>query len=358
MEEQRILAINPGSTSTKIAVYQGSKSVFLKNIKHTAEELQPFKKIVDQFSFRKEIILKELEAADIRIDLITAVVGRGGLVKPIESGVYEVNEQMIKDLHISKLGEHASNLGGLIANDIAQSLEGARAFIADPVVVDEMEDVARYTGHPKFIRHSIFHALNQKAIARKYSKSVDTPYNELNLIITHLGGGISVGAHRKGKVIDVNNALDGDGPFSPERTGTLPCGQVAKLCFSGEYTHEQVKKMIKGEGGLVAYLGTNDAYDVEMRVKDGDEEAKKVHDAIAYQLGKEIGSLSTVLKGEVDAIILTGGMAYDKLLVDYIKNMVQFIAPVIVYPGEDEMEALAMNGLMVMKGEVEPKIYK
>lgn len=358
MEEQRILAINPGSTSTKIAVYQGSKSVFLKNIKHTAEELQPFKKIVDQFSFRKEIILKELEAADIRIELITAVVGRGGLVKPIESGVYEVNEQMIKDLHISKLGEHASNLGGLIANNIAQSLEGARAFIADPVVVDEMEDVARYTGHPKFIRHSIFHALNQKAIARKYSKSVDTPYNELNLIITHLGGGISVGAHRKGKVIDVNNALDGDGPFSPERTGTLPCGQVAKLCFSGEYTHEQVKKMIKGEGGLVAYLGTNDAYDVEMRVKDGDEEAKKVHDAIAYQLGKEIGSLSTVLKGEVDAIILTGGMAYDKLLVDYIKNMVQFIAPVIVYPGEDEMEALAMNGLMVMKGEVEPKIYK
>ncbi len=358
MEEQRILAINPGSTSTKIAVYQGSKSVFLKNIKHTAEELQPFKKIVDQFSFRKEIILKELEAADIRIDLITAVVGRGGLVKPIESGVYEVNEQMIKDLHISKLGEHASNLGGLIANDIAQSLEGARAFIADPVVVDEMEDVARYTGHPKFIRHSIFHALNQKAIARKYSKSVDTPYNELNLIIAHLGGGISVGAHKKGKVIDVNNALDGDGPFSPERTGTLPCGQVAKLCFSGEYTHEQVKKMIKGEGGLVAYLGTNDAYDVEMRVKDGDEEAKKVHDAIAYQLGKEIGSLSTVLKGEVDAIILTGGMAYDKLLVDYIKNMVQFIASVIVYPGEDEMEALAMNGLMVMKGEVEPKIYK
>ncbi|MFP4024463.1 MAG: butyrate kinase [Thiohalospira sp.] len=358
MEDQRILAINPGSTSTKIAVYQGSKSVFLKNIKHSAEELQPFRKIVDQFSFRKDIILKELEAADIRIDLIKAVVGRGGLVKPIESGVYEVNEQMIKDLHISKLGEHASNLGGLIAHDIAQSLKGARAFIADPVVVDEMEDVARFTGHPKFIRHSIFHALNQKAIARKYSKSVDKPYNELNLIIAHLGGGISVGAHRKGRVIDVNNALDGDGPFSPERTGTLPCGQVAKLCFSGEYTHEQVKKMIKGEGGLVAYLGTNDAYEVEMRVKDGDEEAKKVHDALAYQLGKEIGSLSTVLKGEVDAIILTGGMAYDKLLVDYIKNMVQFIAPVVVYPGEDEMEALAMNGLMVMKGEVEPKIYK
>ncbi len=358
MDEQRILAINPGSTSTKIAVFQGSKSIFLKNIKHSAEDLQDFKSIIDQFSFRKDIILKELKDAEIRIDLITAIVGRGGLVKPIESGVYEVNEAMIKDLHESKLGEHASNLGGLIANEIAQDLGTARAFIADPVVVDEMEDVARFTGHPKFVRHSIFHALNQKATARKYAKSVDKPYEELNLIVAHLGGGISVGAHKKGRVIDVNNALDGDGPFSPERTGTLPCGQVAKLCFSGEYTHDQVKKMIKGEGGFVAYLGTNDAYEVEMKVKDGDEEAKKVHDAIAYQLGKEVGSLATVLKGEVDAILFTGGMAYDKGLINYIKEMVSFIAPVVVYPGEDEMEALAMNGFMVMKGEVEPKIYK
>ena len=357
MEEQRILAINPGSTSTKIAVFQGSKSVFLKNIKHTSEELKPFNSIVEQFSFRKDIILKELKDAGIEIDLITAVVGRGGLVKPIESGVYEVNDALITDLRESKLGEHASNLGGLIASDIAKSLDNARAFIADPVVVDELEDVARYTGHPKFVRHSIFHALNQKAIARKYAKSVDKPYEELNLIIAHLGGGISVGAHKTGRVIDVNNALDGEGPFSPERVGTLPCGQVAKLCFSGEYTHDEVKKMIKGEGGFVAYLGTNDAYDVEMRVKDGDAEAKKIHDAIAYQLGKEIGSLSAVLKGKVDAIIFTGGMAYDKILIDYIKQMVDFIAPVVVYPGEDEMEALAMNGYMVLKGEVEPKVY-
>ncbi|MCG8410437.1 MAG: butyrate kinase [Bacteroidales bacterium] len=357
MEEQRILAINPGSTSTKIAVFQGSKSVFLKNIKHTSEELKPFNSIVEQFSFRKDIILKELKDAGIEIDLITAVVGRGGLVKPIESGVYEVNDALITDLRESKLGEHASNLGGLIASDIAKSLDNARAFIADPVVVDELEDVARYTGHPKFVRHSIFHALNQKAIARKYAKSVDKPYEELNLIIAHLGGGISVGAHKTGRVIDVNNALDGEGPFSPERVGTLPCGQVAKLCFSGEYTHDEVKKMIKGEGGFVAYLGTNDAYDVEMRVKDGDAEAQKIHDAIAYQLGKEIGSLSAVLKGKVDAIIFTGGMAYDKILIDYIKQMVDFIAPVVVYPGEDEMEALAMNGYMVLKGEVEPKVY-
>ena len=357
MEEQRILAINPGSTSTKIAVYQGSKSIFLKNIKHSSEELKPFKKIAEQFGFRKEIILRELKEAEIRIDLITAVVGRGGLVKPIESGVYEVNERLIHDLHESKLGEHASNLGGLIANDIANSLDNARAFIADPVVVDEMEDVARYTGHPKFVRHSIFHALNQKAIARKHAKAIDKPYKELNLIIAHLGGGISVGAHHKGRVIDVNNALDGDGPFSPERTGTLPCGQVAQLCFSGEYTHDEVKKIIKGEGGFVSYLGTNDAYSVEMKIKDGDTEAKKIHDALAYQLSKEIGSLSTVLKGKVDAILLTGGMAYDKTLVDYVKKMVAFIAPVSVYPGEDEMEALAMNGRSVMNGEVEPQVY-
>ena len=357
MDEQRILAINPGSTSTKIAVYQGSKSIFLKNIKHTAEELKPYPNIIDQFAFRKDIILKELEEAEIRIDLISAIVGRGGLVKPIESGVYEVNDELIKDLHESKLGEHASNLGGLIANEIAQSLGNARAFIADPVVVDEMEDVARYTGHPKFVRHSIFHALNQKAIARKYAKSIDKPYEELNLIVAHLGGGISVGAHKKGRVIDVNNALDGDGPFSPERTGTLPCGQVATLCFSGEYTHDQVKKMIKGEGGFVSYLETNDAYEVEMKVKDGDEKAKMVHDAISYQLGKEVGSLAAVLKGEVDAILFTGGMAYDKIIIEYIKEMVGFIAPVVVYPGEDEMEALAMNGYMVLQGEVEPKVY-
>ena len=358
MEEQRILAINPGSTSTKIAVYQGSKSIFLKNIKHTSDELRPFIKIVDQFSFRKGIILNELKDADIRIDLITAIVGRGGLVKPIESGVYEVNEQMIQDLKESKLGEHASNLGGLIAHDIAQSLKSARAFIADPVVVDEMEDVARFAGHPSFIRHSIFHALNQKAIARKYAKSIDKPYEELNLIVAHLGGGISVGAHKLGRVIDVNNALDGEGPFSPERSGTLPCGQVAKLCFSGKYTHDEIKKMIKGEGGFVAYLGTNDAHEVEIRVQNGDNEAKRIHDAIAYQLGKEIGSLSAVLKGEIDAILLTGGMAYDKLAVNYIREMIGFLAPVVIYPGEDEMEALAMNGRMVMLGEIEPKIYK
>ena len=358
MEEYKILAINPGSTSTKIAVYRNAKSTFLKNIKHSSENLKDFDKIADQFHFRKDVILNELKNADLDIDQISAVVGRGGLVKPIESGVYEVNEAMKNDLKDSPLGEHASNLGGLIASDIAASLPNARAFIADPVVVDEMEDVARITGHPEFKRHSIFHALNQKAIARAHAKSIDKNYEDLNLIVAHLGGGISVGAHKKGKVIDVNNALDGDGPFSPERSGDLPVGQLAKLCFSGKYTLDDIKKMIKGNGGLVAYLGTNDAYEVEMMVRNGNEEAKLIQNALSYQVAKEIGALSVVLKGEVDGILLTGGMAHNPMVVEYIRERVGFLANVSAYPGEDEMKALAANGLRVLKGEEQPKVYK
>lgn len=357
MEEFQILAINPGSTSTKIAVYKNSKSIFLKNIKHTADELKDFSKIAEQFEFRKEIILRELKVADIQIDKISAVVGRGGLIKPIESGVYEVNDAMKEDIKNCIMGEHASNLGALIADNIAKTIPSARAFIADPVVVDELDDVARIAGHPRFKRISIFHALNQKAISRIHAKSLDRKYEELNLIVAHLGGGISVGAHRNGKVVDVNNALDGDGPFSPERSGSLPSGQIAKICFSGEFTYEQVKKMITGQGGLVAHAGTNDAYEIEMKAKAGDEKAKLIQNAMAYNIGKSIGSMAVVLKGKVDAIILTGGIAHNPDLVDYIKDMVGFIAPVAVYPGEDEMAALAMNGLMVLRGEVHPRVY-
>jgi len=358
MEEYKILAINPGSTSTKIAVFRNNKNVFLKNIKHSAEDIAKFKTIADQFGFRKEIILDELKQAGIDVNKISAVVGRGGLLKPIESGVYEVNEAMKNDLRNSIMGEHASNLGALIADDIARSLPSARAFIADPVVVDEMEEVARISGHPKFKRISIFHALNQKAIARLHAKSIDKKYEDLNLIIAHLGGGISVGAHKKGRVIDVNNALDGEGPFSPERAGTVPAGQLAKLCFSGEVTYDEVKKMLTGKGGLVAHAGTNDAYEIELKSRSGDAKAKLLQDAMAYNIAKYIGSMAAVLKGEVDAIILTGGIAHNPDLVEYIKSMVGFIAPVAVYPGEDEMQALAMNGLMVLKGEVMPKEYK
>ncbi len=358
MEDFKILAINPGSTSTKIAVFRNNKNIFLKNIKHSADDLAKFKTIADQFSFRKEIILEELKQAGIDVNKISAVVGRGGLLKPIESGVYEVNEQMKADLRNSIMGEHASNLGALIADDIARSLPSAKAYIADPVVVDEMEDVARISGHPRFKRISIFHALNQKAIARLHAKSIDKKYEELNLVIAHLGGGISVGAHRQGRVIDVNNALDGDGPFSPERAGTVPAGQLAKLCFSGEVTYDEVKKMLTGKGGLVAHAGTNDAYEIELKARAGDAKAKLLQDAMAYNIGKAIGAMAVVLKGKVDAIILTGGIAHNPDLVDYIKEMVGFIAPVAVYPGEDEMQALAMNGLMVLKGEVMPKEYK
>ena len=358
MEDFRVLAINPGSTSTKIAVYEGNKSIFLKNIKHSAEDLKGFSHIAEQFEFRKDIILRELEAADIRIESIHAVVGRGGLVKPIESGVYLVNDRLKEDLKVGVLGEHASNLGGLIADNIAKSLPNTKAYIADPVVVDELQPVARISGHPKFERVSIFHALNQKAIARIYAKSLDKKYEELNLIVAHLGGGISVGAHHQGRIIDVNNALDGEGPFSPERSGTLPSAALAKLCFSGEYTLAEVKKMITGQGGLVAFMGTNDAYEVEMKAKAGDEKAILIQDAMSYQVAKLIGSMATVLKGKVDGIILTGGIAHNPFLVDYVKDMVNFIAPVVVYPGEDEMQALAMNGLMVLRGEVAPKEYK
>ncbi len=349
-----ILAINPGSTSTKIAVYANDKNIFLKNIKHSAEDLKAFDKITDQFEFRKGVILQELSTAGIELSSIKAIVGRGGLLKPIESGVYQVNEAMKSDLRKGLMGEHASNLGGLIADDIAKVL-GAKAYIADPVVVDELLPVARFAGHSLFSRLSIFHALNQKAIARMYASSVGKKYEDLNLVIAHLGGGISVGAHSNGRVIDVNNALDGEGPFSPERSGTLPAGQLAKLCFSGQYTYDEVKKIINGKGGLVGYTGSNDAYELEMKAIAGDQEAKLLQDAMSYGIGKWIGTMVAVLKGKVDAIILTGGIANNPFVVDYVKDMVSYAAPVIVYPGEDEMAALAMNGLLVMKGEITTK---
>ncbi|MDD3876976.1 MAG: butyrate kinase [Bacteroidales bacterium] len=352
-----ILAINPGSTSTKIAVFENSKQIFLKTIRHSCEDMTHFKKITDQYEFRKNIIIKELEDAKINLKQLKIIVGRGGLVKPIPSGVYIVNETLKEDLRAGILGEHASNLGGLIADDIANLLEDAQAYIADPVVVDELEPLARISGHPDFERISIFHALNQKAIARTHAKQLGEKYEDMNLIVVHLGGGISVGAHKKGKVIDVNQALDGEGPFSPERSGTLPVGALAKACFSGKYTLEEVKKMITGKGGYVAYLGTNDAYEVEKRAENGDKKAILIQDALAYQVAKEIGAMSTVLKGEIHGILLTGGMAYGKPLVDSIKSRIGHLGKVFVYPGEDEMRALAMNGLMIINKEVEPLVY-
>ncbi len=357
MEYIHILAINPGSTSTKIAVYQNVKLVFLKNIRHTVDELKAFEKITDQYEFRKEIIMRELQEAEIDLQLIKAVVGRGGLVKPIESGVYELNDKLIRDLTNSPLGEHASNLGGLIADDIARHLEDARAFIVDPIVVDELNPLARITGHPAFRKKSIFHALNQKAVSREHAQSLMKEYEDMNLIVVHMGGGITVGAHQKGKVIDVNNGLDGDGPFTPERSGALPTGDLITMCFSGQYTKQKIKKMVKGEGGLVAYLGTNSAFEVEKMIREGDEEAKTIYHAMAYQVAKEIGAMSTVLYGDVDGILITGGIANSKYFVNLIIERVHKIAPVHVYPGGDEMKALAMNALMVINEEISPKVY-
>ncbi len=358
MNPIEILVLNPGSTSTKIAVFQNNRPVFQKSIKHSPEDLAPFQRVTDQYEFRKEIILKELIEAGIDISKISIVVGRGGLVKPIESGVYEVNQAMIDDLRSQMAVEHASNLGALIAHDLASKITDARAFIADPIVVDELGELARFAGHPNFQRISVFHALNQKAVARTYASSIGKKYSDLNLIVAHLGGGISVGAHEKGNVVDVNQALDGEGPFSPERSGTLPVGQLISMCFSNEYTQDEIRKMVVGQGGLVAYLGTSAANQIEERIHNGDQYAKVVYEAMAYQVAKEIGACAVVLKGQVDAILITGGIAFNELFIQYLTYRIAWISQIRVFPGEDEMRALALNVLLVINGELEPKIYK
>jgi butyrate kinase len=352
-----ILAINPGSTSTKFGLFNEDVLVFEKTIRHSSSELSRFDCVTDQFHFRKDMIMKELESRGTDLAAIAAVVGRGGLVKPIESGVYKVSQKMIDDLRKGVLGQHASNLGGLIAFDIASSLQSAEAYIVDPVVVDELQPVARISGHPAIERISIFHALNQKAVARRYAVSRNRNYEDLNLIIAHMGGGISIGVHRNGRVIDVNNALDGDGPFSPERSGGLPSGQLIDLCFSGKYTLAALKSMITGNGGMKAYLGTNNFVEVNRRAEEGEQQAVLIREALAYQIGREIGAAAAVLHGKVDAILLTGGLANDESHVERIRSMVDFIAEVVVYHGEDEIKALAFNGLLALDGKTDIKSY-
>ncbi len=353
----RLLIINPGSTSTKIAVYDDESMAFEETLRHSTEEICTFEKIYDQYEFRKNIIVETLEKNNIEISSLDGVVGRGGLLKPIEGGTYNVNEKMLEDLKSGYNGEHASNLGGILAYEIAKEI-GKDAFIVDPVVVDEMIDIARVSGLKGIERKSILHALNQKAVARRYAAETDKEYSDLNLIVAHLGGGVSVGAHENGRVIDVNNALDGEGPFSPERAGSLPVGEMVKLCFSGKYTLDEVKKMLKGQGGLVSYLDTNDGREVSEKIANGDKYAELIYGAMAYQVAKEIGALAAVLHGKVDAIILTGGIAYDKEFVSWIEKRVSFISKVIVYAGEDELQALAEGGLRVIRGEETAKVYK
>lgn len=355
--DKKILVINPGSTSTKIAVFHNRKQIFLINIKHAQDELFRFKKIADQFEFRKSTIIDELKKSNIDILKMNIIVGRGGLLKPIEGGVYRVNDAMIRNIH-NPMGEHESNLGGLIAKEIANYIgNGVEAIIVDPTCVDEMEDIARISGIPELPRRSLLHTLNQRAVARTYSREINRPYEEINLIVAHMGGGISVGAHCKGRIIDVNNGLNGDGPFSPERSGGVPSGQLVELCFSGKYTKDEIMRKLKGSGGLIAYLGTSNAVDIEKSIEAGDKQAELIYMAMAYQVAKEIASLSAVLKGEVDGILLTGGIAYGKMITDEITERVKHLGPVHVYPGENEMEALAMYGFMVLNKEIEPKEY-
>ena len=346
----KILVINPGSTSTKIGVYEDETQVLVETLRHSAEEIGKYATIFDQFEFREEVILKVLADKNFDIKTLDAVVGRGGLLRPVEGGTYAVDEAMLNDLKTGYMGrQHASNLGGILANKIAESLS-IPAFIVDPVVVDELQDVARISGMPEIERASIFHALNQKAVARRYAAEKGKDYDDVNLIVVHLGGGVSVGAHKNGRVIDVNNALDGEGPLSPERSGGVPVGSLVELCYSGKFTLEEMKKKITGRGGMVAYLNTNDFIEIEKKALAGEKEYKLLFDAFIYQVAKEIGKNAAVLSGNIDAVILTGGIAYSKPVVQGISEMVSFIAPIVVYPGEDELLALAQGGLRVMKG--------
>ncbi len=351
-----LLIINPGSTSTKIAVYDGEREVLSENIAHPAEELAPYARIVDQKGFRKDIVLEVLRKKGLEPKDLAAVVGRGGLLRPIPSGVYRVDERMLEDLFAGVQGEHASNLGGLIADEIARPL-GIPAFIVDPVVVDELDDWARLSGVPEIRRRSIFHALNHKYTARLAARRLGKAYEALDLVVCHLGGGVTVGAHRHGRVVDVNNGLNGEGPITPERAGTVPAGDLVALACSGKHTEPELKKKLTGRGGMVAHLGTNDMRETLKRVAAGDKQAALVFEAMVLTVAKQIGACAAVLKGRVDGIVLTGGLAHAAEFIDGIKDHVAFLAPIFVFPGENEMAALAEAGRRVLGGEDEARTY-
>ncbi|MCQ2536001.1 MAG: butyrate kinase [Lachnospiraceae bacterium] len=350
------LIINPGSTSTKIGVFEDENLLFEETLRHSTEEIAQYATIFDQKDFRKNIIVDLLNEKNFDIATLDMVVGRGGMLKPIPGGTYEVTDAVAKDLEIGVSGQHASNLGGILAKEIGEQI-GKPAYIVDPVVVDELCDVARVSGVPELPRTSIFHALNQKAVAKRYAKEVGKPYEELRLIVVHMGGGVSVGAHEDGKVVDVFNALDGDGAFSPERAGAVPSGALIKMCFSGKYSEAEVYKKIVGNGGFNALLGTNDMRNVNKMVDEGNKDAKLYRDAFIFQVAKDIGSMGAVLKGKVDQIILTGGIAYNAVVTDALKEHCEFIAPVTVYPGEDELLALVQGGMRVLTGEEKAQQY-
>ena len=350
----KLLIINPGSTSTKIGVYEDEKQVFVEDIPHTVEELQKYDEVTDQFNMRKQLVVDELKKRNIPLKF-DAVVGRGGLSREVESGVYEVNQHMVQDAFYA-IHKHACDLGCIIAYEIANEI-GCRSYIADPGRVDELSPLQKVTGTPLINRICIWHALNQKAIARRFAAEHKTRYEDLNLIMCHLGGGISIAAHDHGRAIDANNALDGEGPFSPERTGTLPVGDLIRLCFSGKFTENELLKRIAGKSGMIALMGTNDMREIERRVNEGDEKAKLYTDAMTWHTAKYIAAEGAVLCGKVDAIILTGGLCRSEYITGGLKKRLDWMAPVYLYPGQDEMKALALNTLHVLRGEWEAKQY-
>lgn len=352
----RVLCVNPGSTSTKIAFFDDGTELYAATVHHSPEELAGFPRVADQAGFRTRLVIGMLGGAGVATEGLDAVVGRGGLTRPLDSGTYRVDEALLADVAEGARGEHASNLGAIVAARIAAFCR-VPAYVVDPVMVDELDELARFSGHPEIERRSIFHALNHKAVARRHARALGRPYEELNLIVAHLGGGVSVGAHRRGRVVDVNNALNGDGPFAPERAGGLPTASFARLCLESGRTHAQVRRLLAGAGGYVSLLGTNDGREVARRAASGDARAALVQDALAYQVAKEVGRCAAVLRGAVDAILLTGGLARNAVLVEAITGRVAWIAPVVVYEGEDEMAALAEGALRVLHGEEEAKTY-
>ncbi|HUT86078.1 MAG TPA: butyrate kinase [Elusimicrobiales bacterium] len=367
--EYNILVINPGSTSDEIGYFRGDKLLFQQTVRYTPVDLKKFegKKVTAQYNFRKNVILRFLEKNSIALKQIDAVIGRGGLVKPIPGGTYRLNKKLLRDLKNGVMGDHPSNLGGLLASELAK-LGIAKAFIADPVVVDEMQPLARYSGMPENPRLSIFHALNQKRVAKLAAKKLKKKYQQCNFVVFHGGGGISIGAHQKGRVIDVNNALDGDGPFTPQRSGGVPSGGLAKMCFSGKYSLKEIKLKIKGMGGIVSYAGTSDVISITKFIQTGKKpknsgikvnrrQAKEILEAMVYQIAKEIGAMSTVLKGKVDGIVLSGGLAYSAQILDSLKKYIGWIAPFIIFPGGDEQTALKDAALSALKNIKSIKNY-
>lgn len=359
---RRILTINPGSTSTKVALFEDETPVFVETIRHSSPEIAAFEHIADQYKLRYKTIAALLREKGVDVNTLDAVVGRGGVLRPIPSGTFAVNQKMLDELYSPKEREHASNLGAILAHEIASAAD-IPAFIVDPVCVDEFDPIARISGLPEIERRSLSHALNLKATARRAAKEMGQKYSQVNLVVVHLGGGISVAAHRHGRQVDVNQALDGTGPFAPERSGGLPVGDVMRMCYSVppyEHVHlsyEEMFKKLAGKGGLVAHLGTNNAIEVEQRIAAGDEQARLIYEAMAYQIAKEIGLMATVLKGDVDAIVITGSLAHSDMLLNWIRERVAWIAPIMVYPGEDEMLSMAQGALRVLRGEEKPLTY-